>query len=135
MPVDVAESDQIEAAAEKIEAELGPIHIRINDAMASVFSPVKEMEPVEFRRVTEVTYLRCGGGTLEALKRMLPRNRGAIVQVGSALAHRGIRLQSANRVRRDRNCGLTFPAPERRALTRGHAMRRRNSQGSRGGCK
>src|SRR5438034_743144 len=93
--VDVAYSDQVEAAAAQIEAELGSIDIWINNAMTSVFSPIKEMTPEEFRRVTEVTYLGCVYGTLAALKRMLPRDRGVIVQVGSALAYRGIPLQAA----------------------------------------
>jgi NAD(P)-dependent dehydrogenase (short-subunit alcohol dehydrogenase family) len=93
--VDVANADQVEAAAVQIEAELGKIDIWINDAMVSVFSPVKEMTPEEFRRVTEVTFLGCVYGTLAALKRMLPRDCGTIVQVGSALAHRSIPLQSA----------------------------------------
>jgi len=93
--VDVADAAQVEAAAARIESELGPIDIWINNAMVSVFSPIKEMTPEEFRRVTEVTYLGCVHGTLAALKRMLPRNRGVIVQVGSALAYRAIPLQSA----------------------------------------
>jgi len=78
-----------------IERELGPIDIWVNNAMVSVFSPVKELQPEEVARVTEVTYLGVVYGTLEALKRMLPRDRGAIVQVGSALAYRGIPLQAA----------------------------------------
>ena len=93
--VDVADADQVEAAAAQIERELGEIDIWINNAMASVFSPIQEMTPEEFRRVTEVTYLGCVHGTLAALKRMLPRNRGMIVQVGSALSYRAIPLQSA----------------------------------------
>src|SRR5204862_5597430 len=93
--VDVAYSDQVEAAAAQIEAELGEIDIWINNAMASVFSPIKEMTPEEFRRVTEVTYLGCVHGTLAVLKKMLPRDRGSIVQVGSALAYRAIPLQAA----------------------------------------
>jgi len=93
--VDVADAEHVEAAAKKIEAELGKIDIWVNNAMVSVFSPIKEMTPEEFRRVTEVTYLGCVHGTLAALKRMLPRNRGVIVQVGSALAYRAIPLQSA----------------------------------------
>jgi NAD(P)-dependent dehydrogenase (short-subunit alcohol dehydrogenase family) len=92
-PVDIGNADRVEAAAAQIEADLGEINIWINNAMASVFSPVKEMTPEEFRRVTEVTYLGCVYGTLAALKRMLPRNRGVIVQIGSALAYRGIPLQ------------------------------------------
>ncbi|HEX8898852.1 MAG TPA: SDR family oxidoreductase [Chthoniobacterales bacterium] len=93
--VDVADAEKIEAAAAKIETELGPIDIWINNAMASVFSPIKEMTPEEFQRVTEVTYLGAVYGTLAALGRMLPRDRGVIVQVGSALAYRAIPLQSA----------------------------------------
>src|SRR5438105_7683764 len=93
--VDVAHADQVEAAAAEIERELGEIDIWINNAMVSVFSPIKEMTPEEFRRVTEVTFLGSVYGTLAALKRMLPRDRGTIVQVGSALAHRSIPLQSA----------------------------------------
>ena len=95
LPTDVADADQVEAAAAAVEAHLGPIDIWINNAMVSIFSPVKEMTPAEFRRVTEVTYLGCVYGTLAALKRMLPRDRGVIVQVGSALAYRGIPLQAA----------------------------------------
>jgi len=93
--VDVADAEQVEAAAVQIEAEFGKIDIWINNAMVSVFSPIKEMTPEEFRRVTEVTFLGCVYGTFAALKRMLPRDRGTIVQVGSALAHRSIPLQSA----------------------------------------
>jgi NAD(P)-dependent dehydrogenase (short-subunit alcohol dehydrogenase family) len=95
LPTDVASWDQVEAAAARTEQELGPIDIWINNAMASVLSPVRQMEPEEYRRVTDVTYLGVVHGTLAALGRMLPRDRGAIVQVGSALAYRGIPLQSA----------------------------------------
>jgi NAD(P)-dependent dehydrogenase (short-subunit alcohol dehydrogenase family) len=95
VPVDVANAEQVEAAAARVEIDLGKIDIWINNAMTSVFSPVKEMAPEEFRRVTEVTYLGCVYGTLAALRRMLPRDRGVIVQVGSALAYRGIPLQAA----------------------------------------
>ncbi|HEY4257145.1 MAG TPA: SDR family oxidoreductase [Candidatus Udaeobacter sp.] len=95
VPVDVANAEEVEAAAARVEIDLGKIDIWINNAMTSVFSPIKEMTPEEFRRVTEVTYLGCVYGTLAALKRMLPRNRGVIVQVGSALAYRGIPLQAA----------------------------------------
>src|SRR5436305_8603295 len=87
--MDIGNADRVEAAAAQIEADLGEIDIWINNAMASVFSPVKEMTPEEFRRVTEVTYLGCVYGTLAALKRMLPRNRGVNVQIGSAMAYRG----------------------------------------------
>lgn len=95
IPVDVADADGIEQAADEVEREFGPIDIWINNAMVSVFSPVKKMTPGEYKRVTEVTYLGVVYGTLAALKRMLPRDRGVIVQVGSALAYRGIPLQSA----------------------------------------
>src|SRR5215204_6306142 len=92
---DVSDADAVEAAALRIEEDLGPIDVWVNNAMTSVFSPVKEMTPDEFRRVTEVMYLGYVYGTLAALRRMLPRNRGSIVQVGSALAYRGIPLQAA----------------------------------------
>lgn len=95
IPADVAKATQVEAAAEKIETELGPIDIWVNNAMVSVFSPIKEMTPEEFARVTEVTYLGYVHGSLAALKRMLPRDRGTIVHVGSALAYRSIPLQAA----------------------------------------
>jgi NAD(P)-dependent dehydrogenase (short-subunit alcohol dehydrogenase family) len=95
VPTDVADAAQVEAAAEQIERELGPIDIWVNNAMVSVFSPVKLLEPEEVTRVTQVTYLGVVYGTLAALKRMLPRDRGTIVQVGSALAYRGIPLQAA----------------------------------------
>jgi NAD(P)-dependent dehydrogenase (short-subunit alcohol dehydrogenase family) len=95
IPADVADADQIEQAAAAVEEAFGPIDIWINNAMVSVFSPAVEMTPAEFKRVTEVTYLGYVHGTLAALQRMLPRDRGTIVQVGSALAYRGIPLQSA----------------------------------------
>jgi NAD(P)-dependent dehydrogenase (short-subunit alcohol dehydrogenase family) len=92
---DVADFEDVEAAAKEVETRLGPIDVWINNAMTSVFSPVKQMKPEEYRRVSEVTYLGYVHGTLAALKLMLPRDRGTIVQVGSALAYRGIPLQSA----------------------------------------
>lgn len=92
---DVADPDQVEAAAARIERELGPIDVWVNNAMVSVFAPVKDLRPEEIRRVTEVTYLGVVYGTLAALKRMLPRDHGVIIQVGSALAYRGIPLQAA----------------------------------------
>ncbi|HEY7855154.1 MAG TPA: SDR family oxidoreductase [Terriglobales bacterium] len=95
LPTDVADSDQVEAAAAAVEARFGPPDVWINDAMTSVFSPVKDLLPEEVRRVTEVTYLGVVYGTMAALRRMLPRNRGVIIQVGSALAYRGIPLQAA----------------------------------------
>ncbi|MGC2626107.1 MAG: SDR family oxidoreductase [Candidatus Udaeobacter sp.] len=95
IPTDVADADQVESAAAQVEAEFDHIDIWINNAMTSVFSPIKQMTSEEFRRVTEVTYLGYVYGTLAALKRMLPRDRGVIVQVGSALAYRGIPLQAA----------------------------------------
>lgn len=95
LPLDVADANAMESAAERVERELGPIDIWVNNAMTSVFSPIAEMTPEEFKRVTEVTYLGFVYGTVAALKRMLPRDRGTIVQVGSALAYRSIPLQSA----------------------------------------
>ena len=92
---DVSDAEAVERAAARAESELGPIDVWINNAMVSVMSPVREMTADEYRRVTEVTYLGVVYGTLSALKRMLPRDRGAIVQVGSTLAYRGIPLQSA----------------------------------------
>ncbi len=92
---DVADAEAMEQAAARTEAELGPIDVWVNNAMVSVLSPIKEMTAEEFRRVTEVTYLGVVYGTLAALKRMLPRDRGVIVQVGSTLAYRAIPLQSA----------------------------------------
>jgi short-subunit dehydrogenase len=93
--VDVSDADAVEEAAATLEATFGPIDVWVNNAMLSVFSPVKEMTAAEFKRVTDVTYLGVVNGTLAALRRMLPRNRGVIVQVGSALAYRGIPLQAA----------------------------------------
>jgi|SRR5579862_1077561 len=95
LPVDVADAEGVESAAAEIEKKLGPIDIWINNAMTSVFSPIKKMTAEEFKRVTEVTYLGYVYGTLAALKRMLPRDRGTIVHVGSALAYRSIPLQAA----------------------------------------
>lgn len=95
IPTDVADATAVEAAAAQVEEHLGPIDIWVNNAMTSVFSPVKEMLPEEIKRVTEVTYLGVVYGTMAALKRMLPRNRGTIIQVGSALVYRSIPLQSA----------------------------------------
>jgi len=92
---DVADSAAVEAAAERVEQELGPIDVWVNVAMTSVFAFVKDTTPAEFKRVTEVCYLGYVNGTLAALKRMLPRDRGHIIQVGSALAYRGIPLQAA----------------------------------------
>ncbi|GAA4846646.1 SDR family oxidoreductase [Saccharopolyspora rosea] len=95
VPVDVARSEEVFAAAQRVEDELGPIDVWVNDAFTSVFAPFHEIGPEEFRRVTEVTYLGFVHGTMAALRHMRPRDRGAIVQVGSALAYRGIPLQSA----------------------------------------
>lgn len=92
---DVADENAVEAAAAAVEQEFGPLDIWVNNAMVSVFSPVVETTPDEYRRVTEVTYLGYVWGTQAALRRMRPRNRGVIVLVGSALAYRGIPLQSA----------------------------------------
>ena len=95
LPLDVSNHDAVERAAGEVEDAFGPIDIWINNAMLSVFSPIMQMEPDEYRRVTDVTYLGTVWGTLAALRRMKPRDRGTIVQVGSALAYRGIPLQSA----------------------------------------
>lgn len=92
---DVGDAKAVESAAEKIEQELGPVDIWINNAMVSVFGPLKKMSAEEFKRVTDVTYLGQVYGTMAALKRMLPRNKGKIILIGSALAYRGIPLQSA----------------------------------------
>jgi NAD(P)-dependent dehydrogenase (short-subunit alcohol dehydrogenase family) len=95
LPVDVADFDAVDQAAERAESELGPIDVWVNVAFTSVFAPFRQITPAEFRRVTEVAYLGYVHGTMAALKRMVPRDRGAIVQVGSALGYRSIPLQSA----------------------------------------
>lgn len=94
LPLDVADAQAVEAAAERVERELGPIDIWVNDAMTTVFAPFLEITPEEFKRATEVTYLGQVYGTMAALKRMQRRNRGTIVQVCSALSYRSIPLQS-----------------------------------------
>jgi len=95
LPTDVADHDAVQAAAARVEEELGPIDIWVNDAMTTVFAFFDDIEPEEFRRALDVTYLGAVWGTRAALKRMLPRDRGTVVLVGSALAYRGIPLQSA----------------------------------------
>lgn len=95
LSVDMADAQAVEEAASAIEEALGPIDIWVNNAMVTVFSPFKDITADEFRRVTEVTYLGYVHGTMAALKRMLPRDQGVIVQVSSALAYRSIPLQSA----------------------------------------
>ena len=95
IPVDVADSDAVEGAAGRAEEELGPIDAWINVAFTSVFARFEDIEPDEYRRVTDVTYLGYVNGTRAALRRMRPRGRGTIVQVGSALGHRGLPGQSA----------------------------------------
>lgn len=92
---DVSAPEQLEVAAQTVEEHFGPIDIWVNNAMCSVFSPVRQTSAAEFKRVTEVTYLGYVYGTQAALRRMLPRDRGLIIQVGSALAYRGIPLQAA----------------------------------------
>lgn len=91
---DVADHAQVEAAAERVEQELGPIDVWINNAMATIFCPFEQITPEDFERTTQVTYLGAVWGTMAALKRMKPRNRGTIIQIGSALAYRSIPLQS-----------------------------------------
>ena len=95
VPTDVADADQVENAAALAESELGAIDVWVNVAMATVFSPVHRLTPAEVRRATEVTYLGQVYGMMAALKRMRPRRRGKIVNVGSALAYRSVPLQSA----------------------------------------
>jgi NAD(P)-dependent dehydrogenase (short-subunit alcohol dehydrogenase family) len=101
LALDVADASAVFAAADQVISEWGHIDVWVNDAMATIFAPVKEIQPDEFRRVTEVTYLGQVHGTMAALKHMRPRNRGTIVQVGSALSYRAIPLQSAY-------CGAKF---------------------------
>ena len=101
LPCDVASADEVEAAAALTEAELGPIDVWVNNAMVPVYAPVWDLTPDEFRRATDVTYFGTVWGTMAALRRMRARDRGSIVQVGSALAYRAIPLQSAY-------CGAKF---------------------------
>jgi short-subunit dehydrogenase len=95
VPVDVSDAEAVEAAAARVERELGEIDVWVNVAMTAVLGEVRHTSADEFRRVTEVTYLGSVHGTQAALRRMLPRDRGKIVQVGSALARRGIPLQAS----------------------------------------
>jgi short-subunit dehydrogenase len=95
VPVDVADGDIVDAAAGRVENELGPIDVWVNNAMVTIFAPVRAVRFDEYRRVTEVTYLGQVHGTLAALRCMRRRNRGTIVQVGSALSYRAVPLQSA----------------------------------------
>jgi NAD(P)-dependent dehydrogenase (short-subunit alcohol dehydrogenase family) len=101
LPCDVADAAAVDAVAQRVEDELGPIDVWVNDAMAAVLAFVHETDPADFRRVTEVTYLGCVYGTMAALARMRPRDRGVIVQVGSALSYRAIPLQASY-------CGAKF---------------------------
>jgi NAD(P)-dependent dehydrogenase (short-subunit alcohol dehydrogenase family) len=94
VPVDVADADAVEAAAARVEEELGPIDVWVANAMTTIFAEFLDVSPAEFRRATEVTYLGAVWGMRAALARMLPRDRGSIVVVGSALSHRGIPLQA-----------------------------------------
>lgn len=95
VPTDVSEYEQVEEAADRVEAEFGPIDVWVNDAMTTVFGEFLDVDPEEFARVTEVTYLGAVNGSRAALDRMVPRDEGKLVQVGSALSYRGIPLQSA----------------------------------------
>ena len=98
---DVADFEQVTAAADAVEAALGPVDVWVNNAMATVFARFLDLRPDEFRRATEVTYLGAVHGTMAALQRMVPRDRGTVVQVGSALSYRAIPLQAAY-------CGAKF---------------------------
>ena len=101
LPTDVADHEQVDAAAVAAEEQLGPIDVWVNDAMSTVFAPFAQTDPDEFARATEVTYLGTVYGTMAALRRMIPRDRGKVVQVGSALSYRAIPLQAAY-------CGAKF---------------------------
>ena len=94
LPTDVADPDEVERAAAAVEDAYGPIDVWVNNAMATIFAPFTEITPREYRRATEVTYLGYVWGTMAALRRMLPRDSGVVIQVGSALAYRGIPLQA-----------------------------------------
>jgi NAD(P)-dependent dehydrogenase (short-subunit alcohol dehydrogenase family) len=94
LPVDIADPDAVERVAEDVERELGAIEVWVNNAMTTVFAPLADITPEEFRRATEVTYLGAVWGTMTALRHMRPRGRGVIIQVGSALAYRAIPLQA-----------------------------------------
>lgn len=94
-PADVSDAAQVEEAAKKIEEHFGSIDVWINNAMVSVFGPLTKLEAKDYERVTDVTYLGQVYGTQAALKRMLPKNKGTIILIGSALAYRGIPLQTA----------------------------------------
>jgi len=95
LPADIADPEAVEAAAKRLQDEYGAIDVWVNDAMTTIFAPFHQITPAEFKRATEVTYLGFVYGTMAAIKRMLPRDRGTIVQIGSALAYRSIPLQSA----------------------------------------
>jgi NAD(P)-dependent dehydrogenase (short-subunit alcohol dehydrogenase family) len=95
LPADAADPDALEAVADRVEDELGPIDVWVNDAFTSVFAPFERITAAEYKRVTEVSYLGYVYGTMTALRRMKPRDRGVVVQVGSTLAYRGIPLQTA----------------------------------------
>ena len=95
VPADVSDAHQVEAAAARIEEQLGPIDVWVNNAMTTIFGRVTDVTPEEYKRATEVTYLGTVYGTMAALRRMMPRNAGRIIQVGSALAYRSIPLQAA----------------------------------------
>lgn len=95
LPCDMSQSEAVVAAAQRIEAELGPIDVWVNCAMVTVFSRVQDIDPKAYQRITDVTYHGCVFGTMAALKHMLPRKKGHIIQIGSALSYRSIPLQSA----------------------------------------
>nr|WP_255480248.1 SDR family NAD(P)-dependent oxidoreductase [Quadrisphaera sp. RL12-1S] len=107
---DVAHREHVEAAATRVEAELGPVEVWVNNAMASVFSPFADTDSDDFERATAVTYFGQVHGTRAALERMRPRDRGHVVQIGSALAFRGIPLQAAYCGAKHAVVGFTSPS-------------------------
>ncbi len=94
VPTDVADAAQVDAAAARVENQFGPIEVWVNNAMTTIFAPFAEITAEEYKRATEVTYLGAVHGTMAALRTMLPRDEGVVVQVGSALAYRSIPLQA-----------------------------------------
>jgi NAD(P)-dependent dehydrogenase (short-subunit alcohol dehydrogenase family) len=114
LPLDVADPDAVEAAAERTEDELGPIDVWVNGAMTSVVAPVDQLTSEEIRRVSDVTYLGTAYGTQAALRRMRLRDKGVIVQIGSGLAYRSVPLQAAYCAAKSAARGFTDSVPPAR---------------------